>query len=235
MGVYLHSDWVLGRLKKDSILYRLYQKAPDTIFKRYSGEDFYSQIKNQSLSKKQFNDKLQKFIKSGRDLGPGMKNKYLSKTSSEDPIVTAGLRKIDNKVYPTIKAFYGSRSKPALYGNFNRMTNLFQNISLSDLFIDLCIEGKPVKIMDVSAFSAEKPTPMPLLSPNKFFSAYSNICISRTMACIYEALNSMPEKTSLIDKNMTKILKLCNHFQTPIPRESFFLFFKEVFNKAYKI
>jgi len=235
MGVYLHSDWVLGRLIKDSILYRIYQEAPDIIFKRYSGEDFYSNINNQSLSKKQFNDKLQKFIKSGRDLGPGMKYKYLSKTSSKDPIITAGLRRINNKIYPTVKAFYGSRSKPAVYGSFNRMPNLIQNKSLSDLFIDLCIRGEPVKIMDIATFSAAKPTPMPLLSTNKFFSTYSSTCISRTMACIYEMLNSMPERNSLINKKMNEIYVLCNNFHPPIPRESFFLFFRGLFNKAYKI
>ncbi|MFW6124198.1 MAG: hypothetical protein ACOC5G_03170 [Acidobacteriota bacterium] len=235
MGVYLHCDWVLGRLIKDSILYRIYQEAPDIIFKRYSGEDFYSYINNQSLSKKQFNDKLQKFIKSGRDLGPGMKYKYLSKTSSEDPIIAAGLRRINNKIYPTVKAFYGSRSKPAVYGNLKQLIKPIHNKSLSDFFVDLCIKGSPVKVMDVATFSAAKVTPMPLLSPNKFFSTYSTICISRTMACIYETLNSMPEKNSLINKKMNEIYVLCNNFHTPIPRESFFLFFKNLFNRCYKI
>lgn len=235
MGVYLHAEWILGRLIEDSILYRIYQNASGDVFKRYSGEKLYNMVHNKNLTKRQFNRTLQKLIKSGGDLGPGMKNKYLSLTSSEDPIITAGLRKINNKIYPTIKAFYGSKSKPALYGNMKQLIKPINNKSLSDIFIDLCIKSESVKIMDVNKFSRARLTPIITTNPNRFFSKYSSPCISRVMACLYETFNSIPEKTPIINENIIRILKLCNNFNIPIPRASLFLSFKNLFNRCYKI
>lgn len=235
MGVYLHAEWVLGRLINDSILYRIYRDATDIVFKRYSGEGFYNKICDKNLSEKQFNEILKKFIKSGGNLGSGMSNKYLSLTSLEDPIITAGLIRINSKVYPTIKAFFGSRSKPAVYGNLEQITKTLHKKSLNELFIDFCIKGEPVKVMDIYTFSFTRPTPNLILFPAKFFSTYSSSCISRTMACFYETLNSIPDKTPLINKQLSEISNLNNNFNIPIPRKSFFLFFKDLFNNCYEI
>lgn len=235
MGVYLHAEWVLGRLINDSILYRIYKNATNTVFKRYSGEDFYNHINNQYLSKKKFNATLQKFLNSGGNLGSGMKNKYLSLSFIEDPIITAGLKRINNNVYPTIKAFFGSRSKPAVYGNLDQIINPFQEKCFSEVFTDLCIRGEPIKIMDTSTFSATRPTPNLLLSPNKYFSNYPSSCVSRTLACFYETLNSISEKSPSINKKINELYNQCNSFNIPIPRESFFLYFKDIFHNCYKI
>lgn len=235
MGVYLHVEWVLGRLINDSILYRIYQNATDAVFKKYSGKDFYNKICDKNLSKKQFNEILKIFIKSGGNLGSGMSNKYLSLTSCADPIITAGLIRINSKVYPTIKAFFGSRSKPAVYGNLEQITKTVHKKSLSDLFLELCIKGEPVKIMDVYTYSAARLTPTLIVPLNEFFSIYSSPCISRAMACFYETLDSISEKTPLINKQLSEISNLCNNFNIPIPRKSFFLFFKDLFNNCYEI
>jgi hypothetical protein len=234
--VFSHAEWVLGRLLSDSILWKIYASGNKKAFSTYAGPKFAEVVGDKKLDEKDFNQALAEHLKSGGGLGPGMKYKYLSHSGIDDPIITAGLLAYDGKFVPTIKAFDGNASRTVVSGSSEKVINLQKDVSLVDEFIKLCCEFRPIGLCGVFDVAKSRPTPAFMWSPKKFFKESSSACVSRTLACFYEALESLKsDEEEKKDVWKKEIWRLTNGFQLPIPRQAFFDFFADAFDTSHQV